>query len=103
MERDLALTVTIQALNNLLENRECENLVATCRRSSALTGYRNLDDGMHVVHSHHYELLDKRAEKEKSIPAPKDFQGVAIAAPVPPYSGYPFRSRLQARFIDPFC
>ena len=39
------------------------------------------------------------------IPAHKNFRVIAIAAPVPPYPGYPldppFRSRFQARFIDP--
>ena len=71
-----------------------------------LTGHRNLDDGTHIVHSHRYGLLDKSADKGKLfIPAHKNFRVVAIAAPVPPYPGYPldppFRSRFQARFIDP--
>lgn len=39
------------------------------------------------------------------IPAHKNFRVIAIAAPVPPYPGYPldppFRSRFQARFVDP--
>lgn len=39
------------------------------------------------------------------IPAHKDFRVIAIAAPVPPYTGYPidppFRSRFQARYMDP--
>lgn len=39
------------------------------------------------------------------ISAHKNFRVIAIAAPVPPYPGYPldppFRSRFQARFIDP--
>lgn len=39
------------------------------------------------------------------IPAHKNFRVIAIAAPVPPYPGYPLdppvRSRFQARFIDP--
>lgn len=39
------------------------------------------------------------------IPAHKNFRVIAISAPVPPYPGYPldppFRSRFQARFIDP--
>ncbi|KAJ3774347.1 AAA domain-containing protein [Lentinula raphanica] len=73
-------------LNNLLENREM-----------------NLDDGTHIIHPHRYELLDKR--QDKFIPAHKDFRVIAIAAPVPPYPGYPldppFRSRFQARFVDP--
>ena len=50
--------------------------------------------------------MDKSADKDKLfIPAHKNFRVVAIAAPVPPYPGYPldppFRSRFQARFIDP--
>jgi von Willebrand factor A domain-containing protein 8 len=39
------------------------------------------------------------------IPAAPSFRVIAIAAPVPPYPGYPldppFRSRFQARFVDP--
>ncbi|KAJ7829772.1 hypothetical protein B0H14DRAFT_3465448 [Mycena olivaceomarginata] len=39
------------------------------------------------------------------IPAHKNFRVVAIAAPVPPFPGHPldppFRSRFQARFVDP--
>jgi hypothetical protein len=71
-----------------------------------LTGHRNLDDGTHIIHPHRYELLDKSVDKGKLfIPAHKNFRVVAIAAPVPPYPGYPldppFRSRFQARFIDP--
>jgi von Willebrand factor A domain-containing protein 8 len=42
---------------------------------------------------------------KRFIPAHKDFRVIAIAAPVPPYIGYPidppFRSRFQARFVDP--
>ncbi|KAG7095577.1 hypothetical protein E1B28_006310 [Marasmius oreades] len=72
-------------LNNLLENREM-----------------NLEDGTHIVHPQRYALLD---DTKKFIPAHKDFRVIAIAAPVPPYPGYPldppFRSRFQARFIDP--
>ncbi|TFK81956.1 hypothetical protein K466DRAFT_501194 [Polyporus arcularius HHB13444] len=76
-------------LNNLLENREI-----------------NLDDGTHIVHPHRYELLDgTEAETSTFIPAHKNFRVIAIAAPVPPYPGYPldppFRSRFQARFVDP--
>jgi len=73
---------------------------------TTLTGYRNLDDGTHIIHPHRYELLDKSADKDELfIPAHKNFRVVAIAAPVPPFPGYPldppFRSRFQARFIDP--
>ncbi|KAI0634180.1 AAA domain-containing protein [Trametes polyzona] len=76
-------------LNNLLENREM-----------------NLDDGTHIVHPHRYALLDQGdADASAFIPAHKNFRVIAIAAPVPPYPGYPldppFRSRFQARFIDP--
>ncbi|KAJ3505514.1 hypothetical protein NLJ89_g7376 [Agrocybe chaxingu] len=77
-------------LNNLLENREM-----------------NLDDGSHIIHHHRYAQLEQsRSEEGKVfIPAHKNFRVIAIAAPVPPYPGYPldppFRSRFQARFIDP--
>ncbi|KAG2007118.1 MDN1 midasin family protein [Coprinopsis cinerea AmutBmut pab1-1] len=80
-------------LNNLLENREM-----------------NLDDGTHIIHPQRYEQLEAKgtvtSEQGKLfIPAHKNFRVVAIAAPVPPYPGYPldppFRSRFQARFIDP--
>ncbi|KAF9648314.1 hypothetical protein BDM02DRAFT_3187271 [Thelephora ganbajun] len=85
---------------------KCENIAATGHRSPALTGYRNLDDGTYIIHSHRYELLDKSADEDRLfMPAHKNFRVVAIAAPVPPYPGYPldppFRSRFQARFIDP--
>ncbi|KAL0946287.1 hypothetical protein HGRIS_012537 [Hohenbuehelia grisea] len=77
-------------LNNLLENREM-----------------NLDDGTHIVHPQRYALMDKEAGSSSKlfIPAHRNFRVIAIAAPVPPYPGYPldppFRSRFQARFIDP--
>ncbi|KAI0772733.1 AAA domain-containing protein [Trametes elegans] len=76
-------------LNNLLENREM-----------------NLDDGTHIVHPRRYELLDQNEARSSAfIPAHKNFRVIAIAAPVPPYPGYPldppFRSRFQARFVDP--
>ncbi|KAI0786986.1 AAA domain-containing protein [Abortiporus biennis] len=77
-------------LNNLLENREM-----------------NLDDGTHIIHPHRYSLMDpsSTASGKRFIPAHRDFRVVAIAAPVPPYVGYPidppFRSRFQARFMDP--
>ncbi|KIY70240.1 hypothetical protein CYLTODRAFT_488278 [Cylindrobasidium torrendii FP15055 ss-10] len=73
-------------LNNLLENREM-----------------NLDDGSHIIHPHRYDLMD--GSRTQFIPAHRNFRVIAIAAPVPPYPGYPldppFRSRFQARFIDP--
>ncbi len=63
---------------------------------------RNLDDGTHIIHPHRYALLDTTTN---FIPAHKNFRVIAIAAPVPPYPGYPldppFRSRFQARFMDP--
>ncbi|CDO72121.1 hypothetical protein BN946_scf184962.g64 [Trametes cinnabarina] len=79
-------------LNNLLENREM--LVKW-----------NLDDGTHIVHPHRYALLNQDEHFKAFIPAHKNFRVIAIAAPVPPYPGYPldppFRSRFQARFVDP--
>ncbi|KAK7683695.1 hypothetical protein QCA50_013071 [Cerrena zonata] len=77
-------------LNNLLENREM-----------------NLDDGTHIMHPQRFALLDPAEiqEGKRFIPAHKNFRVFAIAAPVPPYTGYPidppFRSRFQARFVDP--
>ncbi|PPQ92175.1 hypothetical protein CVT25_008949 [Psilocybe cyanescens] len=77
-------------LNNLLENREM-----------------NLDDGTHVIHPHRYDQLAAGVTEQGKvfIPAHKNFRVIAIAAPVPPYPGYPldppFRSRFQARFVDP--
>ncbi|KAH7919391.1 hypothetical protein BV22DRAFT_1199497 [Leucogyrophana mollusca] len=79
-------------LNNLLENREM-----------------NLDDGSHIVHPQKYAQLEAESSGLASgkvfIPAHSGFRVIAIAAPVPPYPGYPldppFRSRFQARFIDP--
>ena len=67
----------------------------------------NLDDGSHIIHPHRYAQLEaSNIEPGKVfIPAHKNFRVLAIAAPVPPYPGYPldppFRSRFQARFIDP--
>lgn len=47
----------------------------------------------------------KNGDKKRFIPAHRNFRVIAIAAPVPPYAGYPidppFRSRFQARFVDP--
>lgn len=72
--------------------------------------YRNLDDGTHIIHPHRYAQLEavgttKSEQGKVFIPAHKNFRVIAIAAPVPPYPGYPldppFRSRFQARFIDP--
>ncbi|TFY77867.1 hypothetical protein EWM64_g6146, partial [Hericium alpestre] len=77
-------------LNNLLENREM-----------------NLDDGTHILHPHRHALLglEPSTSNKIFIPAHKNFRVIAIAAPVPPYTGYPldppFRSRFQARFVDP--
>ncbi|KAJ7628770.1 AAA domain-containing protein [Roridomyces roridus] len=77
-------------LNNLLENREM-----------------NLDDGTHIIHPHRFEQLGATTDDSGNlfIPAHKNFRVIAIAAPVPPFPGYPldppFRSRFQARFVDP--
>ncbi|KZT64100.1 hypothetical protein DAEQUDRAFT_679169 [Daedalea quercina L-15889] len=84
-------------LNNLLENREM-----------------NLDDGTYIIHPHRYALLDSpktashtaaKSDEVKFVPAHPRFRVIALGAPVPPYPGYPldppFRSRFQARFIDP--
>ncbi|KAI0265323.1 AAA domain-containing protein [Gloeopeniophorella convolvens] len=76
-------------LNNLLENREM-----------------NLDDGTHILHPHQHALLpDADAADARFVPAHPAFRVIAIGAPVPPYTGYPldppFRSRFQARFLDP--
>ncbi|KAJ7230837.1 AAA domain-containing protein [Mycena haematopus] len=77
-------------LNNLLENREM-----------------NLDDGTHIIHPHRFAQLEASTDDSGNlfIPAHKNFRVIAIAAPVPPFPGYPldppFRSRFQARFVDP--
>ncbi|KAH8980661.1 AAA domain-containing protein [Lactarius akahatsu] len=76
-------------LNNLLENREM-----------------NLDDGTHILHPHRHLLLSPAdAADARFVPAHPSFRVIAIGAPVPPYTGYPldppFRSRFQARFLDP--
>ncbi len=69
-----------------------------------------MDDGTHIIHHHRFAQLEangtlKDDTGKSFIPAHKNFRVVAIAAPVPPYPGYPldppFRSRFQARFIDP--
>ncbi|KAF7366325.1 von Willebrand factor A domain-containing protein 8 [Mycena sanguinolenta] len=77
-------------LNNLLENREM-----------------NLDDGTHIIHPHRFAQLETSTDDSGNLflPAHKNFRVIAIAAPVPPFPGYPldppFRSRFQARFVDP--
>ncbi|KAJ6481917.1 AAA domain-containing protein [Mycena sanguinolenta] len=77
-------------LNNLLENREM-----------------NLDDGTHIIHPHRFAQLETSTDDSGNlfVPAHKNFRVIAIAAPVPPFPGYPldppFRSRFQARFVDP--
>ncbi|KAG6885080.1 hypothetical protein C0993_006041 [Termitomyces sp. T159_Od127] len=80
-------------LNNLLENREM-----------------NLDDGTHIIHPQRYAQLEASNSisvggGHNFVPAHKNFRVIAIAAPVPPYPGYPldppFRSRFQSRFVDP--
>jgi von Willebrand factor A domain-containing protein 8 len=66
---------------------------------------RNLDDGTHIIHPHRHALLDNHTSSNTFILAHKNFRVIAIGAPVPPYPGYPldppFRSRFQARHIDP--
>ena len=69
---------------------------------------RNLDDGTHIVHPKRFALMnpsDTATSRKRFIPAHEKFRVIAIAAPVPPYVGYPidppFRSRFQARFMDP--
>jgi hypothetical protein len=68
---------------------------------------RNLDDGTHIIHPHRYAQLDASTDGSGNlfIPAHKNFRVIAIAAPVPPFPGHPldppFRSRFQARFVDP--
>ncbi|TFK29464.1 hypothetical protein FA15DRAFT_344640 [Coprinopsis marcescibilis] len=80
-------------LNNLLENREM-----------------NLDDGTHIIHPLRYQQLEDKGQVTSEqgklfVLAHQNFRVIAIAAPVPPYPGFPldppFRSRFQARFIDP--
>ncbi|BGP10994.1 hypothetical protein JCM10049v2_006888 [Rhodotorula toruloides] len=76
-------------LNNLLEYREM-----------------NLEDGTHIVSAARYDLMVKQNEDTTSfIPAHPDFRIIALGVPVPPYSGLPidppFRSRFQARYVDP--
>ena len=67
---------------------------------------RNLDDGTHILHPHRHMLLPAaNAADTRFVPAHRSFRVIAIGAPVPPYTGYPldppFRSRFQARFLDP--
>ncbi|KAH8990895.1 AAA domain-containing protein [Lactarius hatsudake] len=76
-------------LNNLLENRE----MYEPRR-------------WHTYPSPSPTLLSPAdAADARFVPAHPSFRVIAIGAPVPPYSGYPldprFRSRFQARFLDP--
>lgn len=68
---------------------------------------RNLDDGTHIIHPSRYARLelDTSPRETNFIPAHQNFRVIAIAAPVPPYPGHPldppFRSRFQARYVDP--
>lgn len=76
-------------LNNLLENREM-----------------NLDDGTHIIHPTRHARVRGSSDTGKSfIPAHASFRVIALGVPVPPYKGFPldppFRSRFQARFLDP--
>ena len=68
--------------------------------------HRNLDDGTHILHPHrHLFLSPSDAADARFVPAHPSFRVIAIGAPVPPYTGYPldppFRSRFQARLLDP--
>jgi hypothetical protein len=69
--------------------------------------HRNLDDGTHIIHPHRYAQLESNGPIQENIfiPASRSFRVIAIAAPVPPYPGFPLdpplRSRFQGRFIDP--
>ena len=77
-------------LNNLLENREM-----------------NLDDGTHIIHATRHALVrgSDAAGTSFLVPAHAAFRVIALGVPVPPYKGFPldppFRSRFQARFLDP--
>ncbi|KAK4055403.1 hypothetical protein OIO90_003241 [Microbotryomycetes sp. JL221] len=79
----------LPTLNNLLENREI-----------------NLEDGTHIVSADRYDKMIAQGEDTTNfIPAHREFRVVAIGTPCPPYPGYPldppFRSRFQARYLDP--
>lgn len=100
----------MQVLNNLLENREMSvDMVFSSHCPLLIFVRRNLDDGTHIIHQDRYFMLESSLKHDKSgktlIPAHKNFRVIAIAAPVPPYTGYPidppFRSRFQSRFVDP--
>ncbi|GAA5909649.1 hypothetical protein JCM8208_003837 [Rhodotorula glutinis] len=76
-------------LNNLLEYREM-----------------NLEDGTHLVSTARYDKMIQNGEDTTSfIPTHPDFRIIALGVPVPPYPGLPidppFRSRFQARYVDP--
>ncbi|GAA5995340.1 uncharacterized protein JCM10292_005112 [Rhodotorula paludigena] len=76
-------------LNNLLEYREM-----------------NLEDGTHIVSAKRYDLMVSNGEDTTNfLPAHPDFRIIALGVPVPPYPGLPidppFRSRFQARYVDP--
>lgn len=85
---------------------KCKFVLQQLAQLTLIQAYRNLDDGSHIVHPHRYAILDQgETDATAFIPAHKDFRVIAIAAPVPPYPGYPldppFRSRFQVRFVDP--
>lgn len=76
-------------MNNLLENREI-----------------NLEDGTHIVSADRYDKMLANGEDTRMfIPAHREFRVIALGTPVPPYPGFPldppFRSRFQARYLDP--
>jgi hypothetical protein len=97
-------------LNNLLENREmCVSCLTRvrARRTDPEWQCRNLEDGTHILHPHRHALLppDVAENDATFVPAHPRFRVIAIAAPVPPNTGHPldppFRSRFQARFVEP--
>lgn len=67
---------------------------------------QNLEDGTHIVSAARYDKMVQNGEDRTGfIPAHPDFRIIALGVPVPPYPGLPidppFRSRFQARYIDP--
>jgi MoxR-like ATPase len=66
----------------------------------------NLEDGTHIVSADRYDKMLANGEDTRMfIPAHREFRVIAIGTPVPPYPGFPldppFRSRFQARYLDP--
>lgn len=103
-------------LNNLLEYREMVrrwfsssvSLARLLARASAEPHplAQNLEDGTHLVSAARYDKMVENGEDTTSfIPTHPDFRIIALGVPVPPYPGLPidppFRSRFQARYVDP--